>query len=245
MDGEDGPMYARIERDLRRAIGTGALPLGARLPSEDELHRQYGVSRMTARQAVERLADAGLVVRRQGAGSFVANTKVERATGRLQSFHEDAAARGLAPSTRVLSHAVDAAGPEDAALLGISETDRVLRVRRLRFHGEDPIGINAVLVAPPFVEALTHLDFTGSFYRGAEAALGVGIATAETAIEAVAADAETASLLTLPPGAPLLRTTRVTYLSDGRLLGATRTTYRGDRYYLALTIHRTEPAMSG
>lgn len=242
MDG-DAPLYARIERDLRRAIGSGELPLGARVPSEDALGRRYGVSRMTARQALSRLVDAGLLVRRQGAGSFVANTKVERVAGRLLSFHEDAAAHGLDPSTRVLSCRVEAAGAEDGARLGVAATEQVLRARRLRFHGDQPIGLNTVVVAPPFVEQLADLDYADSFYRGASARLGVEVASARAAIEAVEADGETAALLTVSSGTALLRTTRVTFLSDGRLLGATRTLYRGDRYYLALTIHRTELAM--
>lgn len=244
MDEDGVPMYARIERDLRQVIGNGELPLGARVPSEDALRRRYGVSRMTARQALSRLEDAGLVVRRQGAGTFVASTKVERATGRLVSFHDDAAARGLDPSTKVLRHRIEAAGPEDAARLGVPESARVLRVRRLRFHGQDPIGLNVVVIAPEFVDILRDLDFTGSFYRGVQTRTGVEVGSAESTIEAVEADAHAAQLLTVSRHSPLLRTTRVTFLSDRRLLGATRTLYRGDRYYLALTIHRTESTMA-
>lgn len=237
------PMYARIEKDLREAIGSGGLPLGSRVPSEDTLGRRYSVARMTVRHALDRLVAAGLVVRRQGVGTFVANTKVERVASRLLGFREDALAHGLEPSTRVLSRRVEPVQDEDAHLLSLAPGVRVLRVVRLRFSDDDPIGINTVVVAPPFVEALADLDYVASFYGGVAEALGVEVAEAETSIESVAADAEQAALLNVAAGAPLLRSTRVTYLADDRLLGLTRSLYLGDRYHLTLTIRRSEPAM--
>lgn len=237
----DVPMYARIERDLRQAIGSGELPLGSRVPSEEELCRKYAVSRMTARQALSRLADAGLLVRRQGVGTFVTQTKVARVVGRLLGFHEDAQALGLDPSTNVLLRREEPAGPDDAVLLGCDPNALVLRVRRSRFLGGQAIGLNHVVVAPAFTSALADADFAGSFYQEVERILGVEIRDAEATVEAVATDAESAALLDVPVGAPLLRTTRVTYLTDDRLLGLTRTLYRGDRYYLSLTIRKDSP----
>lgn len=242
---DGAPKYARIERDLRDAIGDGSLPLGGRVPSEEALCERYGVSRMTARQALERLVSAGLVVRRQGVGTFVAATRIERVASRLLGFHEDAVAHGLEPRTEVLKAEREPAGSEDAALLSLDPAETVLRVKRLRFAEGEPIGVNWVVVVPAFVEALARIDFVASFYEGVAHALGVEVAEAETSIEAVGADRETARLLHVDRGAPVLRTTRVTYLADGRLVGLTRTLYRGDRYYFALAIRRSEPAMPG
>lgn len=237
----DVPMYVRIERDLRQAIGNGELPLGSRVPSEEALCRKYDVSRMTARQALTRLADAGLLVRRQGVGTFVTQTKVARVVGRLLGFHEDAQALGLDPSTNVLSRREEPAGADDAALLGCTPDTLVMRVERSRFLGGQVIGLNQVTVAPVFVSPLTDADFAGSFYQEVERLLGIEIRDAEAKVEAVTADTDRAALLDVSVGAPLLRTTRVTYLTDGRLLGLTRTVYRGDRYYLSLTIRKDSP----
>lgn len=242
---DGAPKYARIERDLRRSIGDGSLPLGSRVPSEEALRERYGVSRMTARQALERLAHAGLLVRRQGVGTFVAATRVERVASRLLGFHEDALAHGLNPSTTVLRKGEEQVGLQDGSLLSLHPDESVLCVERLRYGGDEPIGINRVVVVPPFVRALADLDYVSSFYDGVARALGVEVAEADTSIEAVAATDDVAALLQVGPGAPLLRTTRVTYLADGRLLGLTRTLYRGDRYYFALAIRRSEPAMPG
>ena len=239
------PAYARIEADLRHAIAAGEWPVGDRLPSEGQLCGRYGVSRMTVRQALERLAAAGLVAKQQGVGTFVARTKIERVASRLLGFREDTLAHGQRPSTRVLSVQTTAAGDADAHLLGLDPADEVLRVARLRATDDEPIALNEVVVAPAFVRALADLDFTQSFYDGAARLLGVEVGRAEQTVESVHPPAGAAELLGVPPTDPLLRITRVTFLADGRLLGLTRSHYRGDRYFLSLTVHRTESDMSG
>lgn len=237
----DAPKYLRIERDLRSMIGAGTLRVGTRLASEAALGARYGVSRMTVRHALDRLEAAGLVVRRQGVGTFVAHDKVERLASRLLGFQEDAIAHGLETATTVLDHALGPAG-DDARALAAEPDDVVLRVRRLRFAAGDPIGLNTVVVAPPFVDALRDLDYVASWYDGVAAALGVQVAEADQTIEAVASDRDLSRSLDVAAGAPLLRVTRITYLRDGRLVGLTRTLYRGDRYYLSLTVRRDDPA---
>ncbi len=234
-------MYARIATDLRDQIGSGALPLGHRLPTEDELSRRYGVSRMTVRHAIDRLVGAGLLVRRQGVGTFVASTKVERVASRLLGFAEDALAHGLEPATEVLARGFEAAGEQDAELLGVEPSATVYRVERLRFIEGEPIGLNTVVVAPEFAEQLEHIDYVASFYNGVTAALGQEVSHADQTIEATAADAATSRSLAVPETCPMLRVTRVTFLDDGRRVGLTRTLYRGDRYYLSLTIRRARP----
>ncbi len=239
------PIYARIEEDLRHGIAGGAWRIGARLPSEDELRQQYGVSRMTVRQALARLAAAGLVTKRQGIGTFVNRTKIERVAGRLLGFREDALAHGLVPAVRVLRMGLERADEEDARLLDLHDDDEVLRVVRVRFADGEPIGLNTITVVPVFARALLDLDFCDSFYDGVGRRLGVEVGQAEQTVEAVHGDDGDARSLRVAATAALLRITRVTRLADGRLLGLTRSLYRGDRYFLSLTVHRTEPDMPG
>jgi GntR family transcriptional regulator len=232
------PIYARIEADLRLAIADGALRTGSRLPSEDALRQRYGVSRMTVRQALAGLATAGLVTKRQGVGTFVGPAKIERVASRLLGFREDALAHGLRPDTRVLRSGLEPAGDEDARLLDLRSDEEVLRVLRLRAANGEPIGLNTITVVPAFARSLRDLDFRDSFYDGAGRRLGVEIRRADQTVEAVQADDGQAALLRVAPTDPLLRITRVTHLADGRLLGLTRSLYRGDRYYLSLELHR-------
>lgn len=242
---QDGPIYARIEADLRSAIASGEWRLGARIPTEDALRTRYGVSRMTVRHAVDRLATAGLLVRRQGVGTFVAKTKLERVTSRLLGFREDALAHGLDARTTVLRTGTIAAGDEDAVRLDLRPGAPLFEVVRLRTTGGEPIGLNTIVLLPAVAEELAGLDWSDSFYAGVAAVLGVEVASADQTVEAVPADGETSDLLHVAEGSPLLRVTRVTYVAGDRLIGLTRTLYRGDRYYLSLTLRRSEPVMPG
>lgn len=236
-----GPLYAKIEADLRREIAEGKLALGSRLPTEHELSERYGVARMTVRQALERLASAGILNRRQGVGTFVARVKTERVASRLLGFREDALAHGLEPSTQVLDRHRSHLSAEDAALLGVEPGESALNVRRLRFAAGEPLGHNLVLLLEPFATQLYDIDWTASFYEGAAEALGYEVTSVDQKVEAVAADPNMAAMLDLNPGEPLLTVTRVTYLANGRRLGLTLTHYRGDRYYLTLKLNREGP----
>ena len=239
------PIHARIEADLRQAIADGEWPVGGRIPSEDALRQRYGVSRMTVRAALERMTTAGLLVRRQGVGTFVAKDKIERLASRLLGFHEDALAHGLLPTTRVLAVAMRPLGAEHARLLQLDPKADALHVERLRSTNGEPVGLNAIVVVAPFATVLAGLDFTGSFYEGVQQRLGCDVGEAAQTVEAVHGGRESADLLQVPEAAPMLRVTRVTYLRDGRLLGLTRSLYRGDRYFLSLAVRRTEPVMAG
>lgn len=235
------PIYARIEADLRREIADGRLPLGSRVPTEQALAERYGVARMTVRHALDRLTTAGLLVRRQGIGTFVAKTKIERVASRLLGFAEDALAHGLEPSATVLGESEEPLGESDAHLLDLDPATPVLRVSRLRATDGEPIGHNTVVVVPPFAALFGGFDWTGSFYAGVAERVGVEVSDADQTVEATPAPDWLARALAVPVGAALLSVTRVTRLADGRTVGLTRTHYRGDRYFLSLSVRREGP----
>lgn len=230
--------YLRIEQDIRILIDSGAVRAGDRIPTEDELCDRYGVAKMTVRQGLSRLVASGVLIRRRGIGTFVAAPKIERAGNRLLGFEEDARAHGVQPSTEVLAKNWVDAPPDEAETLGLSTDAQVLRVDRLRRTDGEPIALNTILLPPVIGRLLEHLDFGRSLYALAAEALGQSVAYADQRVEAVTADRNQAALLRVADGSALLRVQRVTYLSDGRLLGLTRSHYRGDRYFIALRIER-------
>jgi GntR family transcriptional regulator len=232
------PAYLRIEQDLRRQIEAGALRAGDQLPPEEELSARYSVARMTVRQALGRLVSAGLLLRRRGVGTFVAVPKIERVTNRLLGFEEDAAAHGLHPVTEVLDRSWVRLARDEAEALGEEPGARAFRVDRRRLADGEPIALNTVILPHATGRMLQDHDFAGSLYTAVADALGSPVNHAEQRVEAVTADATQAELLDIEEGSALLRVQRVTFLADGRLLGLTRSHYRGDRYFLALRVER-------
>lgn len=230
--------YLRIEQDIRILIDSGTVRAGDRIPTEDELCDRYGVAKMTVRQGLSRLVAGGVLIRRRGIGTFVAAPKIERAGNRLLGFEEDARAHGVQPSTEVMAKNWVDATPDEAETLGLSPNAQVLRIDRLRRTDGEPIALNTILLPPVIGRLLEHLDFGRSLYALAAEALGQPVAYADQRVEAVTANRNQAALLCVADGSALLRVQRVTYLSDGRLLGLTRSHYRGDRYFIALRIER-------
>ncbi|MFC6600901.1 GntR family transcriptional regulator [Ectobacillus funiculus] len=96
-------MYYQLEEQIKKQIESGELQPGDMLPSEREYAELINVSRMTVRQAMNNLVDGGYLYRQKGRGTFVAEKKVEQELGSLTSFTEDMKARGLVPSSKLLS----------------------------------------------------------------------------------------------------------------------------------------------
>jgi GntR family transcriptional regulator len=130
------PKYLRIYTELRDRITGGQWPAGAALPSQRELADEFGVSMMTLRQALQLLADEGLVGTRHGLGTYV-TPRFAHDLGHLRSFAADLTAQGAAVTTRLLDAA--AVPPPDAVGARLGGPPEVLRLRRLRLVGGRPV----------------------------------------------------------------------------------------------------------
>src|SRR5690606_3763977 len=130
---------------------------GEPLPAERDLARDLGVARMTLRRAVDALVDRQVLVRRQGAGTFVAAPKPAHRLA-ANSFSADMRARGLRPGSRTLSSERRPAGVVLAALLEIPPGAAVLHVRRLRLADDEPMALEDLHVPADLVPGLTGED---------------------------------------------------------------------------------------
>src|SRR5690606_6552049 len=113
--------YVQVREALRGQIKTGALQPGQKLPTEDELAAQFGVSRMTLRQGLADLIDEGLLYRRRGVGTFVTHFHVERDHNKLTDFFETARAEGFVAEVRLLDRQVIPAKIMIAKALSLQE----------------------------------------------------------------------------------------------------------------------------
>ena len=127
------PAYQRIQGTIIKRLELGLLRPGDPVDSERELARIHGVSLMTARHALTTLEREGLVVRRRGAGTFVAPPKIH--FNKLMSYTEQMSGRGLVVSSKLLSLGVLETEQEIAARLSLPATSRLIKVERLRLGG--------------------------------------------------------------------------------------------------------------
>lgn len=222
----NAPIYMRLANTLRQRITAGEIVTGDALPSERDLCDILGASRVTVRRAIETLIDEGLIVRKQGSGTYVA-PRIEAATSYLGSFSEDATARGETTRTIWMTKAHDAASPEEARMLELAVGAQVARLSRVRLAGGEPLAIENAIVPAAFLPDIAALD--DSLYA-ALALNGHRPVTGTQKIRASLATATEAGLLSMSENAEILRIERLTRLADGRPVEFTRSAYRGDRY---------------
>lgn len=226
-------------RQLVDALRHGVFAPGARLPAERVLATQYGVSRVTVRNALGRLAEEGRLESVLGSGWFVAPRVVGEPPSVLQTFSEMARARGLRPTARVLVQRVRPATLLEADQLGTAPAAEVLEVIRLRGMDDTVICLDESVLPLTVADGLVDADLTDrSLYAELEARCGLRIERSAYAVRAEVADPTLAAQLGVEPGWPVLVGAEVGYLEGGRavLLGTTH--YRGDSYRFQADLFR-------
>jgi GntR family transcriptional regulator len=231
------PMYAQIQTQLRGMIHAGQLKPGDTLPSEEELSRVYGISRMTARQALQALKAQGLAARHKGLGTFVTQPKVEKDIAHLSGFSAEMQALGMEPSSRLLHAETAESSESEAASLCIKPGAPVFKLRRLRFADGSPLAIEESTLSLDRFPGIEKLDFvSSSLYTTLRERYGVRFALADEILEAQAAGRTEAQLLDLPLRSCLLVISRVLWDAAGSPVELARSWYRGDRYRAVLRL---------
>jgi GntR family transcriptional regulator len=223
-----GPLYVQIADQLRQEIST--LDSGARIPSEPQLAKDWGVSRFTVAKAVEQLVDEGLITRRQGSGTFVAEAPLRRAPGYLLSFTEAVEAAGHTASHRLLAFE-----PIDwYEGLPYLRAGGLLLLDRLRFVDGHAMARHRSVLSAELVETTgltekiaAHPSF--SLYRFFDEH-GLSVHSASEQLAACSASADDRRLLGLKRGAVVVAVTRHSFAADGTPLDAVSATYDARRY---------------
>lgn len=133
------PLYQQLMTRLKNDIIAGAYPAGGRIPSEQLLCQTYGVSRVTVRKAMLDLVQEGLLVRRQGKGTFVASERIQRNLSQITSFSGSCIERGHRASAKLILCQLETATADDVEQLQVSPDSRVLELCRLRLSDDEPI----------------------------------------------------------------------------------------------------------
>ncbi len=237
------PRYHQIAQSLRERIAEGHPAPGERLDNQRSLAREFGVTLMTLRHALELLERDGLITRRHGLGTFVASPTVDYDILHFRTFAGDLSAKGEHVATRFLRSHFTTATRWVASELGLSKGDRAFVLERLRLVGGHPMSFQASYLPAPIGEEVAKVDLAVTPLRQALAfKLGIEITAARETVSAVHLEARAACELGCRPGIPAFRSDRVSIGPDGAPIVYDRVFIPGDRFRITRQLHYKEPS---
>ena len=224
------PLWAQIADDLRRRLVGGEFE--ERFPTDEELTRDYDVSRHTVREAVRRLASDGLLVRRRGRGTSLTNPILEQPLHSLYSLASSMRSQGIDERSEVRAATRTTAPAEVARELGVSADSAVVYLERLRFAGDEPIAWDRSWLPTPLADVLLTADLThGSVYDVLSTHGAVRITGGWERIRPLVPSAQERELLGLSEGVAAFSIERLVLVGESPVEWR-RSLIRGDRYSL-------------
>jgi len=223
------PLYHQLAQSIEHAISTGVLAPGDRLENELALTSRLGLSRPTARQAIQELVKKGMLVRKRGVGTQVVRSQFRR-DERLSSLNEDLAKAGRRPSTRLLELSVGELDADIRDAIDAAEvTDREFtKIRRLRLADDVPLAVLTNYLPAHFELNEDELERRGLY--ACLRPLGVNLSIAHQRASARLMTEEEASLLGDRTPAACLTVDRIAYDDVGRFVEFGRHVYHAAHY---------------
>lgn len=224
------PIYLQIAENYKLRIESGELPMGSKLPAEREISEQLGVNRLTIRQALGILESQGLIIRKQGIGTYVAQPKVEHPTSQFFWFTRQMKMTGRIPGAELISFERETADKVTSRELNIAFSAPVYHCLRLRLVNQSPFLIeNFYLPADVFV-GMDKFDLnTRSLYEIMSTEYDVKVTRLKFTLETFPANEYEAQYLDIAKKAPVFVERRVTEDQHGRIVEYAKDTYRGDQ----------------
>lgn len=237
------PKYAQVREAVQELLE--GQPAGTALPPERSLCERFGVSRVTLRRAVDDLVRDGLLVRRQGSGTYVAAPKITQPLS-TTSFSEDMRRRGLEPSSELLSFEHRTAGPRTARRLGISPSASVAELVRLRLADGEPMAIETVVLPAELVPDLDPGELAGrSLYEVLDERYSLRVVDVHQVIEPTVTSEEESGTLGVALHSPALLVRTTGRDATGRTVEVARSLFRGDRYAIVAHVRAGADGRSG
>ena len=227
------PLYHQISEPIKNLILDGTIPPGAKLEDELSMASRLGVSRPTARRALQSLVDLRLVVRKRAVGTIVAPKEIHRQV-KLSSLYDDLRETGQKPTTEVISYEEVAAEAEIAEDLRLSEGQTVIKVVRLRLANGEPLAIMTNYL--PLEIAPSEKELRSGGLYDAMRSHGHEVVSASQTISARKASSEEAETLQEPHGAAILSMRRIAYNQSGVPIEIGDHVYRASRYRFSISL---------
>ena len=233
------PLYHQVANILRQRIEDGIYPVGARLLAEDELAAEFDVSRATIRQAVGELVIEGLIVRRQGRGTYVQARDSKVLQQRFRGSLGDLIRESHRAKTRNTELTHDTQIPVRIAEALQLESPRGTVVKRTRTMDGQPFALTITYLPPDLGRIITADGLRGKALMELLMDNGIVLSSASQAIRAQLADVDVCSQIDVEVGAAVLMVERIVHDLTGRPVEYVRSWYRGDRYEYTVTLDLT------
>lgn len=223
------PLYHQLATSIEQAISSGELAPGDRLENEISLTQRLGLSRPTARQAIQELVKKGMLVRKRGVGTQVVNAQFSR-DERLTSLHDDLEKAGKKSSTRLLSYAVG--GIDDDVREAIKSTENTdtdfLKISRLRFSDGTPLAVLTNYLPARYV--ISEADLSERSLYACLRSAGINLKIAHQRIGARMMTEHEAELLGEDAPTACLTVDRLAYDDTGQFVEFGHHIYRATHY---------------
>jgi GntR family transcriptional regulator len=230
------PLYAQVRETLIARIKDGTWKPGQLIPNEFEVAAEFGVSQGTARKAIDALSKDGLLVRRQGIGTFVVEHTPADVLFRFFQV-QDKAGKQIKPEGLPARSRLEPASKEARQALGLPRKGaaNVIVIERIRFHQKKPFVIERIVVPEALFPALANRDdVPNTLYDLFQKQYGLMVTRADERVTPVLAATTDATALNCAIGTPLLRVERIAYGIDDRKLEWRTSHYNlGDGHYFA------------
>lgn len=226
------PVYYQLAEEIKKKIDEGIWAAGQCIDSERMLCEEYSLSRMTVRQAIGELVQAGILIREKGKGTFVCEPHIKQRD--IMSFTEMMESIGLEFKTELVAFEKIEAEDDMFSLL---KEDELFKIQRLRIVKDIIVGNETIYIPRIILPDLSKAKLKGSFYKILDEK-GLCIDNSEASVQALLSNDYYRGLFRLNEDVPLLKVYSKNYTSDGKLIFIEESIYRSDKYTLEINISR-------
>lgn len=229
------PLYHQLQGVLKAEIESGKWGPGEQIPTESRLAEDFGISKITVRQALQELVDLGYIRREHGRGTFVSQRKFDRGPRELNSFSEEMKGHNLAACSRIVAQAIEQADARVAAALRLPAHSPVLILKRVRLADGEPLTVQTAHLPAALAPGL-EIGERSSLYEVLQTRYHLYAARAKETYLAATADASVAKLLGIRVRAPVFKVERISFLPNDKPFEYVYSIIRGDRYSIVLDL---------
>ena len=224
-----------MEDLVRKNLASGSWPPGYMIPSENELSREFGISRMTVRSVITKLVQEGLLFRIPGKGTYVSEQKIVAKSLSYAGIREQLEQMGYEVSTQLLDTTRELGSEKLCNIFGLPQGTYFLKILRLRFLKGEPLSIHTSYIPADLCPGLEHQDLINDqLCHLMSSKFGLVRKHTQETLESVASNAEEAQLLHIHEGHPLLLLEDTIFGENNKPFEYAKVIFRGDRITITL-----------